>query len=91
MTLKELAAAAAAAQEKAWAGMGAKLADEMIKAFYQGAGYAFYQGVAAGRAEGFEVGYAEGRREGLDDNPDRGSSWSPKRKRKVREAKEKPE
>jgi hypothetical protein len=32
----------------------------------------------------YEKGRADGLREGLDDNPDRGSSWSPKRKRKVK-------
>ena len=64
--------------------MDAKLVDEMIKAFNQGVAAGRAEGYSVGYAEGCEVGYVEGRREGLDDNPDRGSSWLPKRKRKVK-------
>ena len=38
--------------------------------------------IGDGYAEGYADGHDDGRREGLDDNPDRGSSEIPKRKRK---------
>jgi hypothetical protein len=50
--------------------------DEIEDRFDKAEGY--------GYAKGYTDGHADGLREGLDDNPDRGSSVSPKRKRKVK-------